>query len=138
MNPLSAAIYNQLVGGTALTALLGDGTAGIFEDHAGDAANLPYVVFNQHTGQWSRTMGEHTRFLSMLYQVQAVSGSAWPQEAGAIDAQIDARLHGASLTVSGYGLMRCVRESDISYAEVEDSQTFQHVGALYRVELQKT
>lgn len=81
--------------------------------------------------------GTPTRFYSGLWQVQAVSGSAYPKEAAAIDLQIDARLHDASLSVTGYGVLRIHRETDVRYQETEGNQTIQHVGALYRVELQK-
>jgi hypothetical protein len=140
MNALSVAIFNQLKGGTALLALLGGGTAGtaIYEDHAPDTATFPYVVFNQQAGTWAQAMGEHTRFVDCVYQVKAVSISAWPKEASAIDAQIDARLHNATLTVTGYGVMECARESDIQYTELSGNQTFNHIGALYRVTLQKS
>ncbi len=138
MNAISAAIYGKLKGGTALTTLLAGGTAGIFEDHASEDADLPYVIFNHQSGEWSETMGERTRFASIVYQVKAVSGSAWPKEANTIDVQIDALLHGGTITVTGYGLMRMVRESDIRYSEVDGNQTFQHVGAFYRLDVQKT
>lgn len=138
MNALSAALYAKLKAGTALTSLLSDGTAGIFEDHASETADLPYVIFNQQSGQWSETMGERTRFATITYQVKAVSGSAWPKEAETIDTQIDALLHAGTMSVTGYGLMRMVRESDIRYSEEDGNQTFQHVGALYRLDVQKT
>ncbi len=142
LNALSAAIWTRLTGGTALTALLGDGTAGVFEDHAGQAAALPYVIFHEQAGNWDQTMrepgGSATRFYSGLWSVRAVSGSAYPKEAAAIDAQIDARLHDAALTVTGFGLLRVARESTLRYPETEGNQTFQHVGALYRVELYKS
>lgn len=139
MNAVSAAIWSQLKGGTALTALLGGGTAGtaIYEDHAPASAIMPYVVFNQQASTWEQTMGA-SRLVDVIYQVKAVSGSAYPQEASAIDTQIDALLHNATLTVTGYGVLACTRQSDIQYSEVAADQTFQHCGGLYRVELQKT
>lgn len=139
VNPVSAAIFTQLKGGTALLSLLAGGTAGtaIYEDHAPASAALPYVVFNQQAGTWDHTMGSY-RLVDVIYQVKAVSGSEYPKEASAIDAQIDARLHGAALSVTGYGLLSCTRESDVQYSEMTADQIFQHCGALYRVELQKT
>ena len=140
MNALSSAIWTQLKGGTALLALLGGGTAGtaIYEDHAPSTAVYPYVIFNQQAGTWQQTDGEHTRFADFVYQVKGVSSNAYPKEASAIDAQIDARLHNATLSVTGYGLMQCARESDIQYSELSGNQTFQNVGALYRITLQKS
>lgn len=141
LSALSVALWTQLKSGTALTALLGDGTAGIFEDHASQSADLPYVIFNEQAGNWEQVMegqgGTAARFYSGVWQVRAVSGSAYPKEAAAIDAQIDARLHDAALTVAGYGVLRIHRESTVRFAETEGNQTIQHVGALYRVELQK-
>lgn len=142
MNAISAAIFTQLQGGTALTALLYGGTAtgsaSIFEDHAPTSAELPYVIFNQQAATWDYSMGEHKRFASVVYQVKGVSGSAWPKEADAIDAQIDARLDNAALSITGYGLLRVVRESDVRFSETEGEQVFQHVGALYRIDVVKS
>lgn len=139
MNVLSVSIFNQLKGGTALLSLLGGGTAGtaIYEDHAPASAAFPYVVFNEQAGTWNKTMGA-SRFVDCVYQVKAVSSSAYPKEASAIDAAIDARLHDASLSVTGYARLACERESNIQYSEISGNQTFWHVGALYRVTLQKT
>lgn len=137
MNSLSAAIYTTLQAGTALTALLSGGSAAIYEDHAKGTAALPYVVFNHQSGMWDMTMGS-SRFVDVIYQVKAVSGSAWPKEADSIDQQIDLLLHNASLTVTGYTSIACLRESDVRYSETEGDQIFHHVGGLYRIELQKT
>lgn len=134
---IGSAIWARLKGGTALTALLGEGTASVFVDHAPDNAEMPFVVINQQSGLWDYTM-DQTRFQNALWQVRAVSGSAYPKEAEAIDAQIDARLHNASLTISGHGLLRCVRESDVRFPEIEGNQVIQHVGAMYRVDVYKS
>jgi hypothetical protein len=139
VNAVSAGIFDHLKGGTALLSLLAGGTAGtaVYEDHAPDGASLPYVVFGHHSGVWDYTMGM-SRFADVLYQVKAVSGSEYPKEASAIDAQIDSRLNNAAITVSGYGVLACTRETDVAYTELTADQTFWHIGALYRVELQKT
>lgn len=137
MNLAGSAIHAQLIGGTALVALLGDGSAGVFEFQASNEAQYPAIIFQEQSAVWSEGMGEKKRLVSALYLVKAVSGSAWPAEADAIDAAVDARLHGATLTVTGYGVVRCMRESDIRYQEVDGTQTFNHVGGLYRVEMYK-
>lgn len=138
MNLAGSAIWAQLKGGTALTALLAGGTAtgtaSIYEHHAATAGSMPYVVYNEQSAVWDYTM-DAKRFVTATYLVKAVSGSAWQKEADLIDAQIDARLHNASLTVTGYGVLRCVREEDVRYSELEGDQTIHHVGALYRVDL---
>lgn len=142
LNPVSAAIWSHLIGGTALTALLGNGTAGVFEARAAQSAALPYVIFNEQAGEWDQTMrgqgGTATRFYSGVWTVRAVSGEAYPKEAAAIDAQVDARLHDAALSITGYGVLRVARESDVRYQEMGGNQTLNHAGALYRVELQKS
>ena len=139
---IGSAIWARLKSGTALTALLYGGTAtgsaSIFVDHAGDDAGLPYVIIGQQSGQWAYTMGENARFQSSLWQVRAVSGKAFPKEAEAIDSQIDSRLHNVSLSIGGYATLRVVRESDVRFPEVDGGQTIQNVGALYRVDVQKT
>lgn len=138
---IGSAIWSQLKGGTALTALLAGGTAtgtaSIYIDHAANDAALPYVLIGQQSGNWDYTLGM-TRFQTSLWQVRAVSGSAYPKQAEAIDTQIDARLHDASLSIGGYGLLRVARESDIRFPEIDGGQTIQNVGALYRIDVQKT
>lgn len=143
---IGSAIWAHLRGASALTNLLNggtaSGTASIYVDHAPDSAGFPYVLISQQSGQWAQTMGaaaaDRARSQAALWQVRAVSGSAYPKEAEAIDSQIDARLHDASLTIGGYTLLRVGRESDVRFPETEGDQIIQNVGALYRVEVQKT
>ncbi len=139
MNLAGSAIWAQLKGGTALTALLAGGTAGtaIYESFAPNDATLPYVLYQEQSSTWDMLQGT-ARFVDAVYLVKAVSGSAWPKEADLIDEQIDARLHDAALTVTGYGVVACLRESDVRFSEIAGNQTYWHCGALYRVTLQKT
>ena len=141
MNEISAAIYTQLKAGTALCAMLyggtATGTADIYEDHARDDRGFPFVILNHQSGQWSYAL-DGARFGSFLYLVKAVSSEPYPRQAQLIDKQIDARLHNAALSISGYHELRVVRESDVRFSEIEGEQQFWHVGALYRVEVQKT
>lgn len=138
---IGSAIWTLLRGGTALTAQLSggtaSGTASIYVDHAPNNAGLPYIVINQQTGNWDYAM-DASRFQTSLWQVRAVSQAPYPKQSQAIDSLIDARLQMGTPTIGGYNLKRIVRETDIQFTEESGGQLIQNVGALYRVDVQKT
>ena len=68
-----------------------------------------------------------------VYMVKAISRSPWPKEAGNIDTQIDSAMQDASLSITGFSLLMCRRESDIYLVEDQGGVIYQHVGGLYRI-----
>ena len=68
-----------------------------------------------------------------MYMVKAITRSPWPKESGDIDTQIDSVMQNSSLSISGYRLIECRRESDIYLVEDLEGITYQHVGGLYRI-----
>ena len=65
--------------------------------------------------------------------VKAIDRSPWPKEAGDIDTQIDSVMQNASLSITGYALIECRRESDIYLVENLDGVIYQHIGGMYRI-----
>jgi len=134
-NVLNATIYSALSGGTALTALL-HGTTSVYYMQAPDAASLDYVVWNWQAGPTDDNETSR-RAVGGLAFVRAYSATS-AARAGSIDAQIDALLHGAELTVSGWNNFWTAREESLSNVETDDAgRQIYMAGATYRVRLGK-
>jgi hypothetical protein len=73
---------------------------------------------------------------SLVYYVRAYATSQ--KTAGAIDTQIDALLHGRTLSVSTYTNFRTSREQDLDLVETRPNGTKAYsAGALYRIRIDK-
>lgn len=135
---LNAAIYSKLAGGTALTSLLSGGTAvpSIYYLQAPDSAALDYAVFSYQGGGDENWTAHRTKNLMLFVRGYSKTG---PAQAGSIDAQIDALLHGIALTVSGWANFWTAREEDISLVDTDPSG--KHVwmaGGMYRLRIEKS
>ena len=132
MNPVRAALYARLSGDAALTGLLSSPTA-IYHQVAPQDAATPFVVFHRQAGDpiWQFD-GAHVQ--SDLWTCKAVDRGASASRAEDIAARIDAVLTDAPLAVAGRDLLAVYRESDVSYPETSDGDTYRHEGAQYRVE----
>ncbi len=135
MKALNAALWSQLAGGTALTALLAAGTASIFHLKAPDDAALSYVVFSLQGGGDENLTGNRTKNLVVFVRGYA---AGTPAAAAAIDVQIDARLHEAALSVSGYTTFWCRRENDLEGVEKDAAGVPTYMaGGFYRIRIDK-
>jgi hypothetical protein len=132
MNIINQGIYNTLKAGTALTTLLA-GTTSIYNMQAPDSATLPYVVFNLQAGGADPNMP--TNAINVLYYVRGftkVSAAA----AGSIATQIDALLHGKSVSVSGYTNYWCNHEQEIdSVQNLPNGEKVYSNGFYFRIRL---
>lgn len=137
MNELNTAIYSKL-NVSSLTTLLSDGNSptSIFNKQAPDEAAFPFVVFNKQ----SDTEGNDTRHrvIDTIYQVRGFTKSTNGEEY-TIAAAIDALLHNATLTITGFAQLRLVRIGGIDF--VENQQSTDKVfsaGSLFRLIVEKT
>lgn len=130
MNAAGTAIYNALAGHAGLIAALG-GTAIWFGVVPRDKA-LPGVVLSLASGIEENETP--TRSVNLIYQVKAVATTLL--QAGQIAEQIDAALHGATLTITGWGNFWTARESIVQYLEIDPAgHTFGHAGGEYRIRI---
>lgn len=129
MNALDGGIYTTLTAATALTALV---SSRVYNTQAPQEATEPYVIFNKQSGGQTYVFSSG-KFRSFGYLVKGVCHSRYPKAAGAIDDAIEAALHDAALSVTGWTLLYCRRESDVHYAEGE----YTHRGGVYRIELEQ-
>lgn len=134
MNAVEIALFSTLTGATALTSLL-SGTAAVYNQQAPQQASPPYVVFGLNGGGDDNDNPHRAK--SLVYSVKAV-GTAGFANAGSIDAQIDAALHHATLSPSGWTNFWTARESDFRFVETPTDaggRRFYHAGGLYRVRI---
>lgn len=129
INLLNSALYSKLSAGTALTALLAGGTAGIYHMQAPEGAALPYVVYSwQGGGQTNEVPDLQNRieFIRCYASSAATAGSA--------DAAIYNLLHGQSLSITGWTTVSLQREDDYETVEIPaNGSPVYTMGGLYRL-----
>lgn len=130
MNDLEAAIISKLTGASTVTSLLATSSS-VFNVTVPTSYGYPLILFNlQGGGDLNDTP---RRAKEPLYQIKALSEISM-YEAGQIDDAMDAVLHNATLTVSGWTNYWCARESDVRYAEaLADGSYIYHSGGIYRI-----
>ena len=129
MNACDGALFTTLTAATGITALV---STRVYNTQAPQEATEPYIIFNKQSDISDYTFGA-PKFRSFGYLVKGVCHSRYPKAAGAIDDAIEAALHDAALSVSGWTLLYCRRESGVHYAEGE----YTHRGGVYRIELEQ-
>lgn len=137
MNAVEAGIYSALAADATLVAMLANGTAAsIHNTDAPRGASLPYIIFGL---QASADDDRHdTKYLDYHYRVKAVSSTS-KKNAGQIADQFETTLDRAALSVTGYNVLWCRRESEFSYVEYDPAgERFWHVGGIYRIRLNES
>lgn len=135
MNELDAAIYTRLSTTSGVTSLLATPTS-IYHLQAVEGAAYPYIVFSTQGGG-DLNLSKH-RLKSILVFVRAYSKSS-AMQSGAIDSAIDAALHNAPLTISGWSNLWLAREQDLELVETQPNNIRIWMnGGLYRVTAEKT
>lgn len=135
MNEMETALYQKLTGDAALIALLASGANSVFNQRAAGGAAYPLVIFQQQGGG-DENKSPH-RSQNFLYLVKAISSTSL-QEAGTIDAAIDAALHLKTLTVAGWTNFWLARENEVRFTETTpEGVNYYHAGAVYRVRIAK-
>lgn len=130
MNAVGSALWSALAGNSALITTLG-GTAIYFNVVPRDRG-LPAVVISLASGIEENMTP--VRSVNMVYLVKGVAETAL--YAGLIAQKVDDALHGATLTITGWGNFWTSRESIVQYLEVDPAgHAFGHAGGEYRIRL---
>jgi hypothetical protein len=127
----AAALYTTLAGGTALTALLSNGTAGIYEGAPYEGAAYDYVIYHHQGGGPDNINPSDME--NNVWAVQCFSATS-AKAAGAIFDQADALLHKKTLTIGSAVNMWTVRETNIKLLEhAPDGRIVWRAGGIYRI-----
>lgn len=121
---LGSAIYSRLA--TPLGSAIYDGIAPQF-------GTPPYTLWQVLVTNDEYTFNTNGEEIDV--QLRVVSNQAWPGEARRIYGTVHNYMQDASLSVSGFTVLRCRRTDKFQY---QDPDAFWHVGGVYRVTLQKT
>lgn len=134
MRPVDTALYSRLAGdlGTATLGTLG--CTGVYRFQAPQGSAEPYVIYQQQAGTDSYTFSARDG-RSLVYLVKAVDVGPSGLRAAQMAERIDTLLTDKPLTLSGWQNLRLRRESDVEYTEIDAGKTYQHYGALYRVDV---
>ena len=128
---LRQALYLKL-NVSAVTTLLGSGSAGLVYAVSPPSATYPICVFTQQSSV-SRHSMKAQAFDSSTWMVKGVVRSTTPSAAEDIDAAARTLLDHSSLTITGGTALYLARQTGLSYVEVDGDQMYQHVGGLYRL-----
>jgi hypothetical protein len=132
MKALDFTLYSQLT--TPATTLNGLVGARVFNSRAPQGTPLPYCIYQGAAGGLKDDTS--VDFWEGLRVVKGLATSIGV--ANSIDEAAWALLHNAVLTVSGWTLVSCMRESDMpEYDEDVNGITLFHRGSFYRIRLSK-
>lgn len=141
MKAIDTGLYSLLnadcgtVMGTVTGSLKNLGATGVYRAVAPQTATLPFVVFQQQSGvsEWEfRTRAYKTT----TYLVKAVGTGHSASNVSAMADRLDTLLNDANLSLSGWSCRRIRREQDIEYSEESEGVLYQHVGGLYRIDVE--
>jgi hypothetical protein len=128
---MGTALLGKLASGTALIAALG-GTA-IYGYQAPSNTEPPFVVFSHQGGGPQNLIGGDD-LRDDLWFVRAYATE--PADAHRIDGLISDLLHRGELTVPGWTVFWCVRETNLALVEnLPNNEKRFMAGAFYRVRL---
>ncbi len=128
------AIY-QALNVSAVTTLLGGGSASLVHSVAQPSATYPLCLFARQSDR-SRLRFGGNAYDDQLWQVKGIVRGGSASVAEDIDKAVRDLLDFGSLTITGGSLMHMARISGIEYAENVGDEVYRHCGSLYRVVVQ--
>lgn len=135
MRVVDTALYTRLSSDLGTAGTLGTlGITGIYRHQAPQGSVEPYVVFQQQAGTDSYNFRARDA-RSLVYLIKAVDIGPSGLRAGQAAERIDALLTDYGLSITGFKTLRVRRESDVEYTEIDNGKTYQHIGALFRVDI---
>jgi hypothetical protein len=129
-NLVQAALYARLNGQATTLGL----TGGVHYRLAPMDATTPFVVFSKQSGvPLQRGLGGDVAADNLVYLVKVIDEGESNLRAAAIMADVNAILDNRPLAVTGHNNVLLQRISDVELDETDSGQTWQHVGAEYRL-----
>jgi hypothetical protein len=137
MRAVDVALNSRLAADLGTAGTLGVlGCTGVYRFQAPQGSVEPYVVFQQQAGTDSYSFSARDG-RSLVYLVKAVDVGPSGLRAAQMAERIDALLTDKPLSLTGWTQLRLRRESDVEYVEVDAGKTYQHYGALFRVDVRQ-
>ena len=134
ITPVEDGFYTLLAASSALTTALG-GTSIYIRDVPTTAAP-PFVIIETIRSGDMNICPHRLRDTLLAVQAVSVIGAA---QAGSLDGLCDAVLHSGTPTITGWTVLHCRRQQDISYRELsQDGREYFRAGGEYSVRITKT
>jgi hypothetical protein len=137
MDPVRQAIATKLLATSAVTNLLSSPTA-VYHRRAPVEAVTPYVLFHRQSANHDEYTFDGHGVTNDLWTVRAVDRTFEAGVAEDIAVAIDAALHWATLTVTGYQPPVVTKQLTVDYGEPDGAEQFTHQGGMYRLKLVPT
>ena len=130
----SVGFYNALIANAALQTKLGGASTDykIYNTLAPQTSSCPYIVFGVLTDMPDGTFTHSGAIEDMTFYVNIFSETS-PENILEIVDLVAAAMDNASLTISGYTAMKCMREYVGSVIYDSDTETYQ-ISMRYRVQ----
>lgn len=133
---VAEAFYGKLAAGTAIVALLEDGTAGIHYAQAPENAPHPLLLYYEASDVPSYGLGKRRTWTEYRFTVEAITEGSTFRVAKEIADLVDAELSDQALTVSGVDAILIERVGAIPpRPETVGGQRFNHAGFDFRVKV---
>lgn len=133
---VAEAIYAKLAAGTAITALLDAGTAGIHYSEAPENASHPLLLYYEASDVASYGLGKRRTWTEHRFTVEAITEEPSFRTAKQIAALVDAELSDSTLTVSGVDAILIERIDALpDRPETVGGRRFNHSGFDFRVKV---
>lgn len=130
-------IYQKL-NVSAVTSLLGSGSASLAHKSAQSTALYPLCIFSKAAGRNDDLTFGGDANRNQVWAVKGIVRGTSASVAEDIDKAVADLLHFGTLTISGGSTLYLAREGDIDYPEYDGDQTYHHVGGLYRLKVRAT
>lgn len=138
MDPVRQAIAAKLLSDPAVTGKLAASNA-VYQRRAPVNAPHPLIIIHRQAETDEDYTFDGKGLERDLWVVKAVASSATSSapdtQAESIAAAIQASLHFADLTVTGYGVVKPTRRLKVDYGEPDGAEQFVHLGGMYALEL---
>lgn len=128
-------IYNTLMNNATLTSLLTE--SGEVKFYADFARKLPCVVYQTYSiKDDTMVIGGYRVKSNIQFTVKAIDRSENTSTVEQIAALVDASLHRKSGVLPEGTVISCVRRLPFNFIEKNPESTYQHLGGIYRLEIQ--
>lgn len=135
MRAVDVALNSRLTADLGTAGTLGTlGITGVYRLQAPQGSVEPYVVFQQQAGVDSYTFNARDA-RSLVYLVKVVDVGPSGLRAAQAAERVDFLLTDKALSVTNWNNLRLRRESDVEYTEIDNGKSYQHIGALFRVDV---
>jgi hypothetical protein len=128
-------IYNTLLANTSIVALVtNDGEIGIYADYA---RKVPCVVYQTYSiKEDTMAIGGGRVKSNIQFMVKAIDRSDNTSKVEQIASLIDQSLHKKSGILTEGTVISCIRRLPFNFIEKNPESTYQHLGGIYRLEIQ--